>query len=66
MKQKARSKDRAFLRLCPPGRVPVRLPGGAALTGATDPTWSYAPVARTRYAAPTQEKISPEVLLLLR
>ncbi|HHO7794811.1 TPA: hypothetical protein ACT3KN_003344, partial [Klebsiella quasipneumoniae subsp. similipneumoniae] len=36
-KQKAQSKDWAFLRLCHPGRVPACPPGGAALTGATDP-----------------------------
>jgi hypothetical protein len=39
------------LRLCHPGRVPA-CPGGAALTGATDPTWGYAPVAGQGRAAP--------------
>ena len=60
LKRTPSRKVRGFL-LCG-----VYLPGGAALTGATDLTWGYAPVARTRYAALTQGKISPEVLLLLR
>ena len=41
-------------------------PGGAALTGATDPTWGYAPVARPGGAAPPLGKKSPEYLLLPR
>ncbi|EPY1502520.1 hypothetical protein ACW9ST_005212, partial [Klebsiella quasipneumoniae] len=48
------SKDWAFLRFnknpVPKGAgffaVWGMPPGGAALTGATDPTWGYAPVAR--------------------
>ncbi|GKK05722.1 hypothetical protein NUBL21985_50360 [Klebsiella pneumoniae] len=34
-----------FLRFCRPASVPVCLSGGAALTGATDPTRGYVPVA---------------------
>ncbi|MGU5885868.1 hypothetical protein ACV1E2_25790, partial [Klebsiella pneumoniae] len=34
-----------FLRFCRPASVPACLPGGAALTGATDPTRGYVPVA---------------------
>ncbi|PAT28550.1 hypothetical protein CJ430_20860 [Klebsiella pneumoniae] len=34
-----------FLRFCRPASVPVCLPGGAALAGATDPTRGYVPVA---------------------